>query len=844
MSQRAAKETGPPGPEPDTTAMRPVRRIALLLLFCALLPGSSRAQSSIATDGTLPGVTAGDLVGPDYRVTDAEGTRVGNSQLHSFERFGLATGETVSFSGPAAIERIISRVTGGTVSSIDGEIRSEISGADFYLINPAGVVFGSNASLNVPGDVVISTADYVELGSDGIFSASNPGSSVLSASPVAAFGFLSSSPAPIEVRGSQLETDFVDFSSLVGYSLSLIGGDLEIRGSGQPGELTFLYSRGGRINLASVGGPSRVRIAPTEGSSDPPGLEIETQGELGDLFIGDGAVVSSGGPPPDVGVCAGRTGCVVANGSGDIFVRARNLTLEDGEIRALTVTDRDAGRVDVELTGDLVARSINETETTGVFAISGLENTFPGQGFLTFQETLLLPEGPYTFEIETSLSGDVTRVTYPGTGRGGDIRIRAANVRVEGFAEISSEAVFGGNAGDITIVADEAVSLDASARTGDFGSILTNARGGGDGGAIDISARDLIITQNGRILSEVREGAGQGGTITLDIDRLVASADGRIDSSTRGTGDGGAITIRAAESVLLTGQVNEGTFSGVSTLSQLDGTGNAGRILIATPVLRLEDGARVTTTASGLGDAGTIELRADAIRLFGSEVLAESDLGLGGDLYINGGPVVVGPDGGLDIDTPAGVAPGSLLTLEDSSISTSVRGGGGAGGDVSVRSDTIVLIDSELLAQAVDGAGGNMAIEASAIVLDEVSRIDATSRFSQDGTIETSSPTLIISGDRPDLPVQIQDATAFLRERCAARSGDAAASLVLRTRSGLPTSPDGLLAARTPLASPEDPTPVAETARRAEPLAHDGDGDGDGDGTTTRTLALRLACRS
>ena len=841
------KDTGPPGTEPATTATRRLAvlravaafaSLALLPVFCAFLPGSSAAQSSIATDGTLPGVAAGDLTGPDYRVTEALGTRVGNSQFHSFERFGLATGETVTFSGPAAIRRIVSRVTGGSLSSIDGLIRSEISGADFYLINPAGVVFGPNASLDVPGNVVISTADYVELGSDGVFSAVDPGSSVLSASPIAAFGFLSSSPAPIEVLGSQLETDFIDFSSLVGRSLSLVGGDLEIRGSGQPGELTFLYSRGGRINLASVGAPSRVRITPTEGSGDPPGLEIETQGELGDIFVGDGAVVSSGGPPPDVGVCAGRTGCFVANGSGDIFVRARNLTLEDGEIRALTVTDRDAGRVDVELTGDLVARSVDETETTGVFAISGLENTFPGEGFLLFQEQLLLPEGPYTFEVETTLGGDVTRVTYPGTGRGGDIRIRAANVRVEGFAEISSEAVFGGDAGDITIVADESVSLDASGRSGDFGSVLTNARGGGDGGAIAITTPDLRITDNGRILSEVREGAGRGGTITLDVERLVASADGRIDSSTRGSGDGGAITIGASDSVLLTGQVNEGTFSGVSTLSQTDGTGNAGRILIATPDLRLENGARVTTTALGPGDAGTIDLRADSIRLVGSEVLAESDLGLGGDLYINGGPVVVQPNGGLDIDAPPGLAPGSLLTLEDSSISTSVRGGGGGGGDVAVRSDTIVLIDSQLLAQAVDGAGGNMAIEASAIVLDEASRIDATSLFSQDGTIETSSPTLIIRGERPDLPIQIQDATAFLRERCAARSGDAAASLVLRTRSGLPSPPDGLLAARTPRVSPSATPATAKAARRDEPQAP------AADESTTRTLSLRLACRS
>ncbi|MFK7895358.1 MAG: filamentous hemagglutinin N-terminal domain-containing protein [Myxococcota bacterium] len=796
------------------------------------------AQSSIATDDTLAGVAARDLVGPDYLVTESDGVRAGNNQFHSFERFGLATDETVTFSGPDAIETLIMRVTGGASSGIDGQITSSIDGADLYLINPAGVVFTENAQLDVPGNVVISTADHVSLGDDGVFSASSPLSSVLSASPVSEFGFLSSSPASIEVAGSALETQFESFGTLLGRSLSLIGGDIDIRGSGEAGELTYLYSRGGRINLASMGSAGTVEIV--EGDvGEPADLRVVAEGELGDVFVGDGAVVVSGGPPPDNLICYSGTGCSIANGSGDIFVRARNLTLEDGEIRALTVTDRDAGRIDIDLTGDLVARSLNETETTGIFAISGLDAVLSDDGPLTLTETLNLPEGPFTLSVERTFGGEETRITYPGTGRGGDIEIRARNVTVEGFAEISSEAVFGGDAGNITIDADELVEVSAAGRTGDFGSILTNARGGGDGGIISISGQELSLTENGRILSEVREGAGRGGSISIDVDRLIATADGRIDSSTRGTGDGGDISILASESVLLSGQVTDGTFSGVSTLSQADGTGNAGRITIETPELSIEDGARVTTTALASGDAGTLDLRADVIKMRGASVLAESELGLGGDIYVNGGPIAVSEGGRLSISTPEGVSAGSLLLLSDSTISTSVRGAGASGGDVAIRAEALVLVESEILAQAIGGAGGNMRIESSAIVLDEPSQIDASSFLSsQDGIVETTSPVVTIQADRPDVPVQVRDATGLLRERCAARNGDAAASLVLRGRSGLPPSPGGLLSATSSLIddleAPVDEASVALVAGDAEGVPSE----------AWATLEFRLGCQS
>ena len=116
------------------------------------------AQAGVSTDGSLG--QAGALPGPNYQITPELGQQVGGNLFHSFGQFSVSAGESATFSGPTSVSNIIGRVTGGEASLIDGTLRSTIPGANLYLLNPAGVLLGENATLDVNGSVHVSTADY------------------------------------------------------------------------------------------------------------------------------------------------------------------------------------------------------------------------------------------------------------------------------------------------------------------------------------------------------------------------------------------------------------------------------------------------------------------------------------------------------------------------------------------------------------------------------------------------------------------------------------------------------------------------------------------------------------
>src|SRR2546422_8181678 len=131
---------------------------------------------------------------------------------------------------------IIGRVTGGERSNIYGTIETlSYPGANLFLINPAGVVFGPSAKLDVAGSFHVTTAGCVRAGGEtcsdpkpgpGLkFFADPSRTSVLTADPPAAFGFLGPTPAKISVQGSFLAVP-------PGQSLSFVGGDVEISGAG------------------------------------------------------------------------------------------------------------------------------------------------------------------------------------------------------------------------------------------------------------------------------------------------------------------------------------------------------------------------------------------------------------------------------------------------------------------------------------------------------------------------------------------------------------------------------------------------------------------------------------
>src|SRR3712207_2823227 len=171
------------GPRPRRSAL--IGRLSGGLLFGALLAVS---HAQITLDGSLG--PPGSLMGPHYTIPAEVGQIRGSNLFHSFGQFNVPTGGSATFTGPATITNILSRVTGGQPSSIDGTLRSEILGANLYVLNPSGVLFGPNARLDVSGSLHVSTADYLRLADGARFSARLSETSVLSVAPPVAFGFL------------------------------------------------------------------------------------------------------------------------------------------------------------------------------------------------------------------------------------------------------------------------------------------------------------------------------------------------------------------------------------------------------------------------------------------------------------------------------------------------------------------------------------------------------------------------------------------------------------------------------------------------------------------------------
>ncbi len=782
--------------------------ILLVWALWTAVPAAAQQGSSIAIDGTLPGTQAETLSGPDYSIPASKGVVAGPNLFHSFSRFGLETGETATFTGPGGVARILSRVTGPEVSRIDGALRSEIAGASLYLINPNGVVLGENASLDIDGAFNATTADFVGFEDGGEFHARFPGrDSPLSMTPVRSFGFLSASPAPIQVDGSQLVSGEILISSLVGsvafgQSVSLIGGDIEILGGSSAAGPGFIFTGGERLDIASLASPGTVEIvnvdpADPDSTSD---LVVEalpgTPLVLGDVRVADGAALVTGGPPPILSLAN-----TFVNGSGDVFIRANDLTLEDAEIRTVTTTPKTGGRVDIALTGDLLADGLGLDRTTGIVSGSGLriEVQDPvGETLNSFKTTFVFADGPAEVVTIEEQNGDLVRIEHIAQGPGGEIKVDAENVSLLGGAKLSSSGVFGGDGGSIEVDARDTVTIAGTRQDGAVGGIFSNAEAGGDSGSIDVTAKALVLDDLGGLFGEVsgvdaNGDSGRGGSIDVDVERLSIQGSGRIDTTTRSAGPGGEITIDADEWVRLSGRRNDFNFSSVTTFSLAEGSGPAGTIRITSPEITLTGGAGISTSAEGLGDGGVIDLRGNVITLRDASITSAADLGAAGDIYINGGPLVPGT---LEIQKPADVSPGERLVLDRGVISTSATDGFGQGGDIVIDPQFVILRESLIIARAVGGQGGNIVIVAENLLADQDTVINADSSFGTNGKVEIRSTGEELRGDVETLPSTIPEVVDLLRERCAARrSGRAAGSFVLRGRDGLPSSPDDYLPA-------------------------------------------------
>ncbi len=755
---------------------------SLIASFGPLVFGSAffavgPARADVVRDGRVgsagPGAVAteaGASGGLRYLIRESDGQRAGQNLFHSFSRMNLTSNETAVYQGDAGIRNLVTTITGGR-SSIDGKIQSEIPGANLFLVNPDGVVFGEHATVDLSGALSVSTANQLIFSNGDVMATSGAPPAILSVADPVGFGFLDA-PAAISIEGSRIEL-------VRDQALDLVGGDLELSGrrSDDGGGVVSVPS--GRIDLVSLASAGQVFL-------EAQGVRIVGNPGFGDVSITDDVVVSTSGlniSNPNAGFFFEPT-----PGSGPISVTANDLTIRDAQVRTMTVTSEDAGDMTIDLTGALTIEGGTRAEPSGIFADTGFQTfTAPGQvvDFTVFKG---YPEVGVVIEAD-ACGGQICAIRYVGTGNAGDVRIRAREVHLRNGGKIRAGSEFYGNAGTIDIEFQDEMTVIGRRGPSDVSLLTTNANGIGNPGTILVKSEAGTLTLDDFGAFVIQNGSfspsdGLPGLVEVDVAELDMSGNARIDSSTRGVGPGGILDITARNGMTLSGRTDAENFTGISTLSQPGSTGQAGSIRVATSDLVMSDGAEISARpadATSLGAAGNLRFEiGDQLVMRDATISTESPNAAGGniDLGVSG-----------------------LVNMLRSSITTSVTSGLETGGNITIRPgpDALVLDHSQIVARADEGAGGFIDIEAAVVITDPSSAIDASSATGIDGTVLINGVEGNIVPEVAQLATPSVDASSLVREPCAARRPGASNRFVIDERERVSVDANDYLAA--PLAA-------------------------------------------
>jgi len=531
--------------------------ISLALLACPL-------RAEVTFDATLgPG---GTLSG-NFDIPDSFGMQVGSNLFHSFSTFNIDAGESATFtSGYAGItDNVIGRVTGGSLSTIDGLLASSIPGAAIWLINPSGVVFGDNASLSVPGAFHVSTADYLLLEDGGRFDATNLGSTVLTMANPITFGFLSATPAPISLGASTL--DVVD-----GADISFFGGDLTLTN-------TNINAPGGRINLASAASAGELSL-------DPSGIGVNGVTNFGDINLttvnaettadSGGNIFIRGGQffmDSETYINANTLGADPADSGGDIVVDVDDAFILNGsQFSTTTFGAGDGGSLRISANGNV--------------HIEGNQNNAPAGAFANVRDG--------------------------ATGQGGNIDITANNLDVIEGGLLGAVTFGEGDAGSILLdIADTVFIRNLS---GFDGAIFLNSLQSATGGVgnIEINATNLVLEEGGRIQANT-SSSGASGSIMINVDSLGMTGGSQLAATTFGEGPGGSVIVNADDVSLFGFNVNSFGFvvpTGLFASNNWPGTGAGGEVIVNANTLSIIDGAQISAGTGGLGPGGNVTVNA------------------------------------------------------------------------------------------------------------------------------------------------------------------------------------------------------------------------------------------
>ncbi|MBK4732572.1 S-layer family protein, partial [Oxynema sp. CENA135] len=429
-------------------------------------------------------------------------------------------------------------------------------------------------------------------------------------------------------------------------------------------------------------------------------------------------------------VGSGLFGATLANGrAGNLELDARRLVIRDGaNVSTVTFGSSPGGNIKIQTTDSVEIR-------------------FTPPGSLT-------PTGIFTN-------------TIGGTGAAGDLEIATARLQVAQGSQVLTNSgantrdgaiPFGGPGGNLTVNASESMELSGIAPDARVSTSLgTSTFSASDAGALNISTGRLLI---------------EGGAGAF--------------ASTEGSGRGGSMTVTASESVEVRGIETRGRLrrsglvanSGRNLVPQ-PATGVAGDLRLTTPRLVIRDGGEIAVNSRDLGDAGTLFIEAQTIRLEnGGQINGATAAGSGGNLTLEA----------------------RQIQLRDRSQITTDAGSSN-GGNIAIAADTLIALEnSDITANAREGRGGRVTIAASGIfgtafreVQTPQSDITASSELGPEfgGTVEINAPEVNLLDALAQLSTEFVNAEQLVAESCLARRNRDSGSFTVTGTGGLPEDPYG-----------------------------------------------------
>ena len=765
--------------------------VVLLAVVEAIGGVCDRTFAQVTPDTTLGAESS--VVTPDVPINNLpseiiEGGAIRGANLfHSFEQFNISEGQAAYFTNPAGIERIFSRVTGNTRSEIFGTL-GILGNADLFLINPNGITFGRNASLNVSGSFLATTASSIQFGDRSFFSATAPqNNNLLDVAPSALFfnavtegSIINYSQAQSLAKETNSFGDKVGLQVAPGQTLSLVGGDLDFQG----GNLTALE---GKIALGSVAPSSSVSL---------------NQLSLGILGY-DGATGFR-----DIKLSAGAT--VDASNGGSIQVRGDRVNLTDAaKIVSQTQGERGGGVIDVSASQlkiqneAVISTSTFDKGAAGNLFISADNIELIGSGGREFLQRLL--EGTFS---PSDIKNGLFTVSF-GNGAAGNLTINTQNLVVKDGAEVSSSTYNRGAGGNINIRATDSIQVNGallfagtqSVGNGgnlnintknlavqNLGTITTDPFAQGKGGNLNIDASESVevigsptndafyvtgIFSNSLPLSEDII-AGNSGDLTINTSRLIVKDGGEIGAGTFGNGQGGNLTINATDRVEVIGVTPDEVRLPSNVYADTFGTGNIGKLTVSTQKLIIRDGGQISATTFADGKGGNLIVNATELEVTGSAPIgidaASNELfyavdgkfpsgligssaaaGKAGDVTINTDKMAITDGAQVTANSTGTGNAGNInmnvngtLQVNNGTISTSAERS--SGGAIAISAGNIRLFgDSDITTDVFSGVGGggNITLKADSVVAFDDSDILAFSVDGSGGNITLNTPAFL-----------------------------------------------------------------------------------------------------